>query len=105
VSEPLEKPLVSPHASPAGHSATVGPLRNGPGIASLVFGVLGVITSLFSVGILFGLFAVVFGFTAEVLAMRGEASNRGLAVAGMVLGIVAILVGLAAWAFEIWVHA
>jgi uncharacterized membrane protein len=105
VSEPLEKPLVSPHPSRAGYSAPVGSPRNGPGIASLVFGVLGLITSLFSVGILFGLFAVVFGFTAEVLVMRGEASNRGLAVAGMVLGIVAILVGLAAWAYAIWIHA
>ena len=95
---------MSPQFSGVGHAAAPTSLRNGPGIASLVFGVLGLITSWLVVGIVFGVFAVVFGFTAEVLVVRGEADNRGLAIAGMVLGVVAIVLGLVAWAFTIWVH-
>lgn len=79
--------------------------RNGAGVASLVFGVIALLSSWFVVGIVFGVFAVVFGFTAEALVMRGDANNRGMAIVGMVLGVVAMVVGLAALALSIWCHA
>lgn len=54
------------------------------GIISFVCGILGFFTPLFAIG------AVVFGF----LGMGKCASNRGLAIAGLIMGIVAIAISI-----------
>ncbi|WP_244187556.1 DUF4190 domain-containing protein [Mycobacterium gastri] len=46
-------------------------------------------------GIILGICAVVMGSFGRTRVRRGEADNNGVAVAGIVLGIVAIVVGLA----------
>lgn len=68
--------------------------RNGLGIASLVIAVVALVLvwSVFGAVIL-GAIAAVIGLVARERVKRGEANNGGVAVAGIVLGIVAILVG------------
>jgi hypothetical protein len=72
--------------------------RNGVGTAALVIGVVAltlVLLILFSpLGVLAGLVAVVLGIVGLGRANRGEADNRGQAVAGLVTGGFAVLIGL-----------
>ena len=82
---------------PGGYPAATG-RRNGIGVAALVIGVVAlvlVLLLLFSpLGVLLGLIAVVLGILGLVLANRGEADNRGQAVAGLVTGAIALLLGI-----------
>ena len=77
---------------------TARPRRNGIGTAALVLGILAlvlVVLILFApVGALLGLLAVIFGIVGLVRAGRGEADNRGQAVAGLVTGAAALVIGL-----------
>lgn len=72
--------------------------RNGMGTAALVLGVVAlvlVLLLLFSpIGAFLGLLAVLFGILGLMRANRGEADNRGQAVAGLVTGAVALLLGV-----------
>jgi hypothetical protein len=72
--------------------------RNGMGTAALVLGVVGltlVVLLLFSpLGAFLGLLAVLFGILGLMRANRGEADNRGQAVAGLVTGGIALLAGV-----------
>jgi hypothetical protein len=71
---------------------------NGMGTAALVLGVVAlvlVLLLLFSpLGAFLGLLAVLFGILGIVRANRGEADNRGQAVAGLVTGGLALLIGI-----------
>jgi hypothetical protein len=82
---------------PGGYPAAGG-RRNGIGVAALVFGVVAlvlVILLLFSpLGALLGLVAVLLGIIGLLRANRGEADNRGQAVAGLVTGALALLLGI-----------
>jgi uncharacterized membrane protein HdeD (DUF308 family) len=68
------------------------------GVTALVIGVVAlvlVLLLLFSpLGALLGLVAVLFGILGLMRANRGEADNRGQAVAGLVTGAVALLLGI-----------
>ena len=83
---------------PPGGYPAAGGRRNGIGVAALVFGVVAlvlVILLLFSpLGALLGLVAVLLGIIGLVRANRGEADNRGQAVAGLVTGGLALLLGI-----------
>ncbi len=76
--------------------------KNGLGVAALVVAIIALIGS-FSVvgGILLGIVAVILGFIARGRAKSGEATNGGVALAGIILGVVSIIAGLAFIA--IWV--
>jgi amino acid transporter len=65
------------------------------GTAALVLGIIGVVLAVlfFPLGILLGVVAAVLGYLGRKKAARREATNRGQATAGLVLGLVAILVG------------
>ena len=72
------------------------PPKNGVGIAALVLAV----TGLLSVATVFapialGAVAVIIGIVGRGRAKRGIADNGGVAIAGIVLGALAIVVGLA----------
>jgi hypothetical protein len=69
-----------------------GPARNGLGIAALVLGVLALLSSLFLVGGLLGLIAIVLGVLGRGKAKRGEATNGGMAMAGIVLGVLSVII-------------
>lgn len=105
MSETLNTPAHSPR--PADGCVTA-PSRagSGLGIASLVLGILALLSSLLLAGLLFGSFALVFGFLELDRADRGEANpRRGMAIAGTVLGVIAILISLVALGFRIWLIA
>ena len=72
--------------------------RNGMGTAALVLGVLALVLVLLLIfsplGALCGLLAVIFGIVGIVRANRREADNRGQAVAGLVTGGLALLLGI-----------
>ena len=69
-----------------------GPARNGLGIAALVLGILGLVTSIFVVGGALGLLAIILGALGLSRVKRGEATNGGMAIAGIVLGVLALAI-------------
>lgn len=95
--QPYGQPDPQPYQQPAEpggggppHGAPSTP-RNGLGIASLVLGVLALLTGLFFIGSLFGIAAIVLGVLHLGRARRREATSRGLGIAGIVLGALGIL--------------
>ncbi|MGW5343004.1 DUF4190 domain-containing protein [Streptomyces sp. HUAS TT3] len=79
-----------------------GQPRNGFGVTALVLGILsvvGCITSLLAIGI--GIGAVVFGALGRGKARRGEATNGGVALAGIITGAIGIALGAAVLALGI----
>jgi uncharacterized membrane protein HdeD (DUF308 family) len=68
----------------------VAPRRNGVGVAALVVGVLSLVLALlilfFPIAALLGLIAIILGFVGIGRASRGEADNRGQAIAGLITG-------------------
>jgi uncharacterized protein DUF4190 len=77
--------------------------KNGLGIAALVTAIVALV-AVWSVigGIILGLVAVIIGFVGRGRVKRGEATNGGVAVAGIVLGFLAIVVSVVFIA--IWVN-
>lgn len=77
-------------------------LRNGLGVAALVVAIIALVGS-FSVvgGVILGIAAVVLGFLGRNRVRRGEANNGGVALAGIILGVLAIIAGL--FFIAIWV--
>lgn len=67
--------------------------RNGYGLTALVLGIVGAVLSVmcfFAVlGVPLGIAAIVFGIVGRRIAKRGESTNPGQALAGLILGIVA----------------
>jgi hypothetical protein len=64
-------------------------------VASLILG----IASLFCFGFITGIIAIILGGVALSKIGRGEASGKGMAIAGLILGII----GLVGWV--IWLAA
>ncbi|HKP44459.1 DUF4190 domain-containing protein [Mycobacterium sp.] len=69
--------------------------RNGLGVAALVIAIIGLVFcwSVFG-GVILGVCAVIIGFVARGRVKRGQATNGGVAIAGIVLGFLAIIVSL-----------
>ncbi|MDF9815975.1 DUF4190 domain-containing protein [Streptomyces sp. SPB162] len=69
--------------------------RNGYGLTALVLGIVGAVLSVmcfFAVlGVPLGIAAVIFGIVGRRIAKRGESTNPGQALAGLILGAVAIV--------------
>lgn len=81
-----------------GYPAQTAP-KNGLGIASLVVAIIGLL-SVFG-GIVLGVVAVILGFLGRGRAKRGEATNGGVAMAGIVLGVLGVVVGIVAIALTV----
>lgn len=79
--------------------------RNGMGITALVLGlvgvVLGMLVFLFWLSWLPALLAVIFGFVALGQVKKGTADNRGMALSGMILGMVGILLAVGTGIFAV----
>jgi membrane-bound ClpP family serine protease len=92
------QPVPPAGAGYGGGSYPARPRRNGMGTAALILGILGlvlVVLILFApLGAFLGLLAVIFGIVGLLRAGRGEADNRGQAIAGLATGAVALVVGL-----------
>ncbi|WP_330287484.1 DUF4190 domain-containing protein [Streptomyces sp. NBC_00576] len=69
---------------------------NGMGTASLVVGIISaVFFCLWPLAIILGILAVVFGLVARQRARRGQATNPGQALAGIICGAVGIVIAVA----------
>jgi len=84
---------------PGGPPAYGRPPKNGMGTAALVLGILGFLAAItlifFFFGIIFGIVAIVLGLIGRGRAKRGEATNKGAATAGLITGILALILGIA----------
>ncbi|MFC5805487.1 DUF4190 domain-containing protein [Streptomyces formicae] len=82
-----------PH-SPAPHPAA----RNGLGTAALILGIIGalsgVIPFFFWLAGILGLIGLILGFSARGRVKRGEATNKGVALAGVILGLVSLVLSV-----------
>lgn len=79
-----------------GYGGTQQAPRNGLGIAALVLGIASIPLGVFffPVGILLGILAVIFGVVGMVRAKKGRATNRGVAIGGLVTGLVGAAIGV-----------
>ena len=91
-----------PPPAPYGDYYSPGPPKNGMGVAALVVAIIALISSVSVVGgIVLGIVAVILGFIGRGRVKSGEANNGGVATAGIILGVISIIAGLAFIA--IWV--
>ena len=77
--------------------APVGPPRprNGVGVAALVLGIVGLALCWTVLGgVVLGILGVVFGAVGVRRVARGEATHRGMALAGLITGGVGLVVGV-----------
>lgn len=101
-----------PHAPPGNYPPggpqywQESPKGKGMAIAALVLGILSLLTFwtllLTVLGILFGVLAIVFGVIAMVQARKGAAGGAGMALAGLILGLVGFIGGIVVGVF-LWV--
>lgn len=69
--------------------------KNGIGNAALWMGILGLL--IFPV--VFSVLAIIFGFIGVGRAGRGEATNKGVALAGLILGFIGLPLSIILWAW------
>jgi hypothetical protein len=68
---------------------------NGMGTASLVLGIISVVVfCLWPVAIIVGVLAVIFGVVGRRKVRRGEATNGGMALTGLICGLVGVVLGI-----------
>jgi hypothetical protein len=79
-----------------GYGGQQQPPKNGLGIAALVLGILSIPLGVFffPVGILLGLLAIIFGAVGIGRAKKGRATNRGVAIAGLITGLIGAAIGI-----------
>ena len=71
-------------------------------VASLVCGIIGVLACcccVYFANLILGALAVIF----SIVAAKKSKKMPGLAIAGLILGILALLIFLALFAFEVWI--
>jgi hypothetical protein len=79
--------------------------RNQLGVTSAILGGLALASCWLLIGVPLGVAAVLTGDIAKRRVGRGEASNPRVAIAGMVLGAIAIAAGLAAIGYYSWLDS
>lgn len=83
-----------PYGTPYGQPGGVPP-RNGVGTAALVLGVIGLALSIVVIGVVPGILAIIFGAIGRSRARRRMATNGGAALAGIITGLLAVVVAVA----------
>jgi len=73
---------------------------NGLGIAALVVAIVALLSVVG--GVVLGVVAIILGFIGYGRAKRGQATNGGVAVAGIVLGLLSIIEAIAVIALAVW---
>ncbi|MET4926365.1 DUF4190 domain-containing protein [Streptomyces sp. PSRA5] len=76
---------------------------NGMGVAAMTLGILSIcLFCLYGVGIVLGVLAVIFGVVGRKRAERGEATNSGQALSGIIMGTIGIVIGAVAIGLLVW---
>ncbi|MFC9755639.1 DUF4190 domain-containing protein [Streptomyces sp. NPDC056921] len=92
--QPPQSPQPQQPYTPA-QTPGMRPARNGLGIAALVLGVIGAVSGLipflFWLAGVLGLIALILGLAGRGRAKRGEATNKGMATFGAVLGLISLI--------------
>ncbi|MCM2390231.1 DUF4352 domain-containing protein [Streptomyces albipurpureus] len=95
MSHAMQQPPHNAAPQYGGYNPPPQPMRNGLGTAALVLGIIGLITGwipfIFFLGGGLGLLALIMGLIGRGRGKRGEASNKGAATAGAVLGLLAMV--------------
>lgn len=97
---PPGQPTPPPPPPPPGGAPVPGGQQpnNGVGIASMVLGIVSIpFCACFGIGGLAGIVAIVLGFNGKAKAERGEATNRGVALAGIITGFVGVGLAIIYW--------
>ena len=96
---PSELPYAPPPPPPMPYAAGTSPLqapRNGLGTAALILAIIGLVLCwTVAGGIVLGIVAVILGFIGRSRVKRGEANNGGIALAGIILGALSLVAGIA----------
>ncbi|MFI9050128.1 DUF4190 domain-containing protein [Streptomyces sp. NPDC053427] len=87
------QPAPAPHGAPAPQAA-----RNGLGVAALVLGIIGALSGipmfLFWIAGPLGVLSLIFGIVGMGRVKKGQATNKGVAVTGTILGALAIILAI-----------
>jgi hypothetical protein len=76
------------------------------GITAMVLGIIAtVLFCFYGLGIILGMLALIFGLIGRGRARRGEATNGGMALAGIILGVIGTLISAVFLGFVIWAIA
>jgi hypothetical protein len=96
-------PVPPPPPPPAGYPA--GPGAEKPqnifGILALVLGIVAVVLSCLYAGFWAGIPAIVLGVLGLNRAKQGRATNRGLALTGIILGAIGVVISIGVLVFTI----
>lgn len=83
------------HAAQGGTPGAAAPpryaRRNGLGTAAMVLGITAIVPGFAFFGIVLGTLAIIFGFVGRARAQRGIADNGGQALAGIITGIIGLI--------------
>ncbi|WP_067450641.1 DUF4190 domain-containing protein [Actinomadura macra] len=77
-----------------GGGPPVVPRNNGMAVASMVLGIIGVVTC---GGVVFSVGAIIFGHVAQGQIRRSGEGGGGMATAGLILGYIFAVIGLLYW--------
>ena len=81
--------------APAGYDQGAPAKSNGLGIAALVLGILSIPAAFFvGIGIVFGLLAIIFGIIGLRRVKARRADNKGMAIAGLITGVIGALLSI-----------
>ena len=69
--------------------------KNGFGVASLILGIIGLFGSFFVIGALPALIGLVLGIIGYRRTKSGEANNSGVAIAGIITSVLALMIAIA----------
>ena len=90
--------------APAGYDQGAPAKSNGLGVAALVLGILSIPAAFFvGIGLVFGLLAIIFGIIGLRRVKARRADNKGMAIAGLVTGIVGALLSIVVIALLVFV--
>ncbi|MFE6666995.1 DUF4190 domain-containing protein [Streptomyces sp. NPDC057697] len=117
---PQAPPVAGPYGYPAAPAPQYGgypgypgypqapwggpPPANGMGTAAMVLGILAIcMFCIYGIpSLILGALALIFGILGRKRAQRGEATNSGQALAGIIMGSIGIVFGVAIISFFIW---
>ncbi len=92
--------MSAPYPPPAAAPGPGAAPNNTLGLIGMICGIVAIpLACCFGLGTLVGIAGIVLGFLGKQKADKGEANNRGQAMAGIICGAVAVILGIGWFAF------